>query len=113
MIVILVGLTLEEMTAQAVLFFVAGFETASSISSFCLYEVSLHPEIQVKMRAEIDQVLLKHNGKLSYEALQEMTYMEAVINGKFEVLSICTIKQNNFNLDIIPLIFRTIKTHTR
>lgn len=74
------GLTLEELTAQAVLFFTAGFETSASAISFCLYEISLNPEIQAKMRKEIVEVLNKYNGKPSYQALQDMTYLEAVIN---------------------------------
>lgn len=75
------GLTLEEMTAQALLFFAAGFETAASALSFCLYEISVNPEIQQKMRKEIDEVLLKHSGKANYQSLNDMTYMEAVICG--------------------------------
>lgn len=74
------GITLEELTAQAIVFFLAGFETSSSAMSFCLYEISLNTDVQTKMRKEIDEVLTKYNGKLSYEALQEMMYMEAVIN---------------------------------
>lgn len=74
------GLTLEEMTAQAVLFFAAGFETTASAMSFCLYEISLNPGIQAKMRKEIDETLNKYNGKPSYKALEDMSYVEAVIN---------------------------------
>lgn len=80
--VFVTGLTLEEMAAQAILFFGAGFETSASTLSFCLYEISVNSEIQSKMRKEIDAVLMKHNGKANYQALKEMSYMEAVINGK-------------------------------
>lgn len=70
------------MAAQVNLFFVAGFETSASTMSFCLYEISLNTDVQSKMREEVDEILQKHNGKLNYQALQEMNYMEAVINGK-------------------------------
>lgn len=83
------GLTLEEMAAQANLFFTAGFETSSSAMSFCLYEISLNPDVQSKMRKEVDEILKKHNGKLNYQALQELNYMEAVINGKAILLVCC------------------------
>ena len=69
------------MTAQALLFFAAGFETTSSTIVFCLYEISVNPEIQRKMQKEIDEVLAKHNGKPNYQTLKDMNYMEAVING--------------------------------
>lgn len=74
------GLTLDEMAAQTQLFFAAGFETSASAMSFCLYEISLNTDVQSKMRKEIDEIMKKHNGKLNYQALQDMAYMEAVIN---------------------------------
>lgn len=70
------------MAAQTMLFFGAGFETSASTLSFCLYEISVNPEIQSRLKKEIGDVLIKHNGKADYQALKEMTYMEAVINGK-------------------------------
>lgn len=70
------------MTAQAILFFGAGFETTSTTLSFCLYEISVNPDVQTKMRKEIDEVLMKYNGKVSYQTLKDLLYMDAVINGK-------------------------------
>lgn len=64
--------------AQALVFFVAGFETSSSGTSFALHQLAFHPEIQNRAQEEIDQVLKKYNGKLSYDAVKEMTYLEWV-----------------------------------
>lgn len=74
------------MAAQALLFFGAGFETTSSAMSFCLYELSLNPDVQTKMRKEIDEVVKKYSGKPTYQAIQDMLYVEAVINGKCGLL---------------------------
>ncbi|KAJ0170112.1 hypothetical protein K1T71_014040 [Dendrolimus kikuchii] len=63
-------------TAQVFVFFAAGFETSSSATSFTLHQLAYHPHIQEKVRAEIDFVLTKHGGKLSYDAIKEMTYLE-------------------------------------
>jgi cytochrome P450 family 6 len=41
---------------------------------YALYELALHPEIQNRLRAEIMQVLNKHNGELTYDGMQEMAY---------------------------------------
>ncbi|XP_046668194.1 probable cytochrome P450 6a14 [Homalodisca vitripennis] len=73
-------LTLEEMTAQAFVFLAAGFETAASTTSFCLYELAKSPTVQERLRQEIDEVLANYDNKITYQALQDMTYMDQVIN---------------------------------
>jgi cytochrome P450 family 6 len=50
--------------------------------SYALYELALHPEIQNRLRAEIMQVLNKHNGQLTYDGIQEMDYLEMFISGE-------------------------------
>ncbi|XP_033155124.1 probable cytochrome P450 6a20 [Drosophila mauritiana] len=74
------GLTFNEIAAQAFIFFLAGFETSSTTMGFALYELACHQDIQDKLRAEIDTVMKKHNGKLDYDSMREMTYLEKVID---------------------------------
>lgn len=76
-------LDLGLMTAQCFVFFAAGFETSSSVLSYCLYELTVNEDIQDKVRSEVDEVLKRHNNVLSYQAYQEMTYLEQVLYGKF------------------------------
>ncbi|XP_041565804.1 LOW QUALITY PROTEIN: cytochrome P450 6a13 [Drosophila elegans] len=71
------GLTLEQMAAQAFVFFLAGFETSSSTMAFCLYELALQPDIQQKVRDEIESVL--GQSEITYDALAEMTYLDQVL----------------------------------
>ena len=59
------GLSMNSLAAQVFVFFVAGFETSSTTMMFCLYELSLHQDIQDRLREEIDVVLQKHDGKLT------------------------------------------------
>lgn len=78
-----IGLSMNEVAAQAFVFFVAGFETSSTTMSFCLYELALNPHIQERVQKEIDAVLKKYENKITYEAIQEMEYLDNTISGKF------------------------------
>ncbi|XP_075979686.1 cytochrome P450 6B1-like [Anticarsia gemmatalis] len=66
-------------SANAFIIFLGGFETTSSTLAFLFLELAAHQEVQEKMRAEIREVLDRHEGKISYELLQELVYMEMVI----------------------------------
>jgi len=78
------GLTFNEIAAQAFIFFLAGFETSSTTMGFALYELASNQDIQDKLRTEVDSVLEKHNGKLDYDCMREMIYLEKVIDGEFK-----------------------------
>ncbi|XP_059610494.1 cytochrome P450 6a2-like [Phlebotomus argentipes] len=73
-------ITLNELAAQCLVFFLAGFETSSTTISFCLYELAHNPDIQEKLRKEIMQSLEETNGMPTYEAVMGMKYLEKVIN---------------------------------
>lgn len=75
-------ISLEEMAAQAFLFFLAGYESSSVTMSFIIYELAKNPEIQEKAFEEIIKVLEKHDGKLTYDSVADMNYMEQCLNGK-------------------------------
>ncbi|XP_075988182.1 cytochrome P450 6B7-like [Anticarsia gemmatalis] len=64
--------------AQVFIFFAAGFETSSSATSFTLHQLAFNQDVQKKAQAEIDRVLAKYEGKLCYDAIKEMTYLEWV-----------------------------------
>ncbi|KAI2473943.1 hypothetical protein C4B38_000038 [Diabrotica virgifera virgifera] len=73
------ALTLNQITAQAFVFFAAGFETSATTMSFALLELAQRQDIQEKVREEVNRVLVKHDNKLTFECLMEMEYLEKVI----------------------------------
>lgn len=76
------SLTFDEVAAQSFLFLLAGYETSATTGAFCLYELSKNQSVQEKLREEIRDVFKKHDGKLTYDAMFEMKYLEQVISGK-------------------------------
>jgi cytochrome P450 family 6 len=80
------GLSVNSLAAQAFVFYLGGFETSSTTMTFCLYELSLHQDIQDRVREEIDVVLQKHDGKITYESIQEMEYLDKVVSGEIQLL---------------------------
>lgn len=73
----------DDLTAQCLLFFFAGFEIVSSVISLASHELCINPDIQAKLRAEIDEVRNSlEGGPITYEVLQKMKYMDMVVSGE-------------------------------
>ncbi|KAL5280354.1 CYP3A4.2 family protein [Megaselia abdita] len=73
------SMSMDKLSGQGFLFFVAGFETTSSTASYCLYELTQNPELKDRVVKEIDEVLSKYEGKLTYEGIQEMKFLDKCI----------------------------------
>src|SRR5699024_8908119 len=76
------SLTENEIIAQCILFFIAGFETTASTLSNALYHLAINQEIQDRFAEELNQALdgLEVNSEEYYETVMNKTpYLEAVI----------------------------------
>nr|WIT94141.1 cytochrome P450 monooxygenase CYP9AZ3 [Euwallacea interjectus] len=73
-----VKISLDDISSQAVLFSFAGFDTVSTAISFVAHELAVHKEIQDRLREEIRET--SQNGKITYEALQQMKYLDMVVS---------------------------------
>ncbi|KAH8417455.1 hypothetical protein KR222_000257 [Zaprionus bogoriensis] len=73
------SLTKDNITAQMFLFFAAGFETTASTAAFTLYELMQNPDILEKLKEDINKTLEKHDGKLTYDSIQDMKYLELCV----------------------------------
>ncbi|XP_026672903.1 uncharacterized protein LOC108629176 [Ceratina calcarata] len=72
-------MSINDMTAQAFIFFFGGFETTSTLMCFAAYEIGVNEDVQKRLQEEIDQVLEKCNGQITYDAINNMKYLDAVI----------------------------------
>ncbi|KAK0073688.1 hypothetical protein PV325_009362 [Microctonus aethiopoides] len=69
----------DNLVAQTAVFFTGGFETSSTTLSFTLYELTLHPEIQSKLRNEILEGLKQTNGQITYDLIMSLRYLDMVV----------------------------------
>ncbi|XP_059225821.1 uncharacterized protein LOC106092109 [Stomoxys calcitrans] len=66
--------------AQAGVFMVGGFETSSTTMSNALLELAKHPELQNKLKRQIQTTMeQKTESKLSYEDMNNLEYIDMVI----------------------------------
>jgi cytochrome P450 family 6 len=64
-------------------FFLAGFETSSTVLSYTLLELAANPDVQRKAQLEIDEALGPNNGEVSYDSLKSMKYLDWILQGIF------------------------------
>lgn len=69
-----------EILSQSILFLTVGAETTANTLSFLAHSLAMHPEYQEKLIEEVDSVLERFNGEVSYESVNEMTYMDQCID---------------------------------
>ncbi|XP_073947809.1 cytochrome P450 6B5-like [Choristoneura fumiferana] len=68
------------LVAQSIVFFAAGFETSAATMSFTLYELAKNPEVLQKVLNEVDEHMKKHDGKITYECVTDLPYLDACLD---------------------------------
>ncbi|XP_066602052.1 cytochrome P450 9e2-like [Prorops nasuta] len=71
----------DDMTSQAFVFFLGGFDSTATTMAFMALELAVRQDVQSKLRGEIDEVLGRTGGKPpTYEDINNMKYLDAVLN---------------------------------
>jgi hypothetical protein len=73
---------MDNIAAQAVVFFLAGFDTTSTLLCFASHQLAVHPDVQTKLQEEIDTALQQHGGQITHEAVHSMKYLDMVVSGE-------------------------------
>lgn len=68
-----------DMAGHGVSFFADGFETSSSVITYCLFDLANNPAIQKQLRQEIREVQATKGG-LTYDNIGEMTFLDQVLS---------------------------------
>ncbi|KAJ8714473.1 hypothetical protein PYW07_002698 [Mythimna separata] len=70
----------DVLAAQVIVFYFAGYGNYTLLGTYAMYQLAKNLDVQEKLIQEIDNVLQKHGGKFSYEALKEMKYLQMVFD---------------------------------
>ena len=99
-------LTEDEIIAQGVVFFIAGYEATATTLSWAAYELALNPSIQQRLYEEI-KTAVDTNGDIDYGLLSKLPFLDAVIsetlrlhNPVVKLKRICTEKCHLDDTDI-------------
>lgn len=92
----------DDIAAQALTFFLDGYETSSTALSVLMYDLACNPNVQKRLREEVDTVKEKHNGEVNFDVIQEMHYLDMVLQGKFT--QVASFKTNHY--------FSTLTNHS-
>ncbi|CAL8086152.1 unnamed protein product [Orchesella dallaii] len=74
--------------AQLLQFFFAGFSTTSNFITFALYALALNPDVQDKLREELDSKLFKDgkDSEMDYDELNGLVYLDMFVCEVFRVI---------------------------
>lgn len=76
------GLGIDDIAAQALVFFIAGFELVSTLLCFSTLLLAVHQDFQQQATDEVDEVLAEHGGQVTYEAVQKIRCLDNVLSGR-------------------------------
>lgn len=95
------------MVAQAITFFMAGFETTSNLVGFALYELSLRQDCQDELRKEIFEAFPDDDTDfITFDKIQQMKFLDMVIAGEFSIENDLVYHSNNLSLFFLETLRR-------
>ena len=69
----------DEVSAQSVIFMVAGFETTGSTLSYLAYVLARNPDIQDKLIQELDEAVKNRGNTSLYDFVNSLDYLDRVL----------------------------------
>nr|XP_054923282.1 cytochrome P450 3A5-like isoform X2 [Dermacentor andersoni] len=94
-------LTEDEAVAQCVLFLIAGQDTVSTAIAHTLYLLAIHPEVQEKLRKEVDDCFVTNGEHPSLDAVLKLKYLHCVVSESLRIYPPSTRIQRTADSDYI------------
>lgn len=66
--------------------------------AYCLHELAKNPELQRRAHQEIDEVMKKFNGEITYDSMMDLKFLESCIDGKLTVFKVALVNKMIFVL---------------
>ena len=66
--------------ATAIILLVAGYDTTGTTLAFACYYLAKNPNVQEKLREEVEEIIGDSDKQLTYDNLQNMTYVDQIIS---------------------------------
>ncbi|KAF5272084.1 hypothetical protein FQA39_LY01167 [Lamprigera yunnana] len=73
-------ITDEDIAAQIITYFFGSYDTVSITMSHMTYELVVNPDIQNRLRNEIETALKSCDGEMTYEVISNMKYLDMVVS---------------------------------
>ena len=95
----------EELSGQVITFLLAGHETSSTTLTWCMMLLSKHPDVQKKLRDEVNGVLEgRALADLSADEISGLKYLDAVVRETLRFIPpVALTPRSSANDDVIPL----------
>ncbi|XP_044733626.1 uncharacterized protein LOC123296229 [Chrysoperla carnea] len=77
--------TRDDVLANIVTLFIDGVETSAAAIRSLLYELAANPRVFEKLREEIDTVKAKYNNEITFDAIQEMAYLDSCLSESLRI----------------------------
>lgn len=75
------NITDEDILGLGLGFFLAGYDTTSNVMCYIAYELAANPDVQEKLFKEVSSAPRNSDGKITYETLHQMKYLDMVVSG--------------------------------
>ncbi|GAB0100086.1 Cytochrome P450 [Sergentomyia squamirostris] len=73
-------MSVEQCAAQVFLFYIAGSESSAMTICFCLHELCHQRSLLLEAQHEVDAMLQRHNGNVTYDNILELNFLDKCIN---------------------------------